>query len=87
MKHFPEVEYKTIEERDREREALLIEKQGWEKEREEHKQQYRKLNEEYVKVCTEYSELLDIASRLLANCTDTNTEVWRRILEERVSRV
>lgn len=74
MKQFPEVEYKTIEERDREREALLIEKQGWEKEREEH-----------TRMGAKYDKLLDIASRLLANCTDTNTEVWRRILEERVN--
>lgn len=87
MKHFPEVEYKTIEERDAEREALLIEKQGWEKERKAHKQQYRKLNEEYVNLCIKYDELLDVASRLLAMSTDNSAEVWRKILKERVNRV
>ncbi|MCQ2543647.1 MAG: hypothetical protein MJ126_05750 [Lachnospiraceae bacterium] len=74
MKHFPEVEYKTIEERDAEREALLLEKQGWEKER-----------EEYARICAKYDKLLDVASRLLAMSTDNSVDVWRKILEERVN--
>lgn len=76
MKHFPEVEYKTIKERDAEREALLIEKQGWEKER-----------KEYAHMCAKYNKLLDIASGLLGMTTDADEEEWRKILEERVNRV